>query len=65
MNKKELTVKHHDREVSVTYYTPENMENYPVVILSHGYNGHQTDFALTCEYFANSGIASWRTSWLF
>lgn len=33
------------------------MDSYPAVILSHGYNGHQTDFARACEYFANTGIA--------
>lgn len=57
MNKRDITVKHHGREVSLTYYTPDDTERYPAVVLSHGYNGHQTDFALTCEYFANSGIA--------
>ncbi len=57
MIRTEITVPHHGRAVSVTYYTPENRDNYPVVLLSHGYNGHQTDFAVTCEYFAESGIA--------
>lgn len=57
MKKTDITVQHHGRAVSVTYYTPENVDSYPAVILSHGYNGHQTDFATTCEYYANSGIA--------
>lgn len=57
MKKEELIVNHHGRNVSVSYYTPSNERTFPVVLVGHGYNGHQTDFDKTCEYFAETGIA--------
>lgn len=55
--KKEIKIDNGNRAVSVTYYTPDHMDEYPVVLLSHGYNGHQTDFEKTCEYYSKTGIA--------
>lgn len=57
MLKKDISINHHDRTVSFSYYLPEEKGKYPVVIFSHGYNGYQTDFETTCEYYAKSGIA--------
>lgn len=57
MQKKELHISHHDRTTSYVFYEPENVEKYPLVIFSHGYNGHRYDFEKTCEYFVGEGIA--------
>lgn len=55
--KKEITIDNGNRKVSVTYYTPHHVDQYPVVLISHGYNGHQTDFEKTGEYYSKTGIA--------
>ena len=42
MKKRELTIAHHGRCVYGYFYEPDTKE-YPLVIMSHGYNGHKSD----------------------
>ncbi|MDE6603027.1 MAG: alpha/beta hydrolase [Lachnospiraceae bacterium] len=53
-----ITVTHHNRTIDATYYRPDGKACFPLVIFSHGYNGHKTDFAVSAEYFARSGIGA-------
>lgn len=57
MNKKELKILHNGRCVYGYFYEPD-LEEYPVVILSHGYNGDKLSFEATAEYFAENGIGA-------
>lgn len=57
MKKRELTIAHHGRCVYGYFYEPDTKE-YPLVIMSHGYNGHKSDFAISAEYFADNGIGA-------
>lgn len=57
MKKRELTIAHHGRCVYGYFYEPDTKE-YPLVIMSHGYNGRKSDFAISAEYFADNGIGA-------
>ena len=57
MKKRELTIEHHGRCVDGYFYEPDTKE-YPLIIMSHGYNGHKSDFDISAEYFANNGIGA-------
>ena len=58
MTKTEILITHHSRTLHGYFYEPEGRERYPLVIMSHGYNGHKSDFEITAQYFAAAGIAS-------
>ena len=53
-----IKIPHHNREVDGTFYKPDGKESFPVVIFSHGYNGHKTDFEISARYFATNGIGA-------
>lgn len=53
-----MKVSHHDRQVDGILYEPKGMDKYPIVIFSHGYNGHKTDFESTATYLAEHGIGA-------
>ena len=57
MKKRELTIAHHGRDVHGYFYEPDKKE-YPLIIMSHVYNGHKSDFDISAEYFANNGIGA-------
>ena len=40
-------------------YMPEEEGKYPAVILSHGYNGINSDFVKECKYFAENGYVAY------
>lgn len=39
-------------------YTPEKEGVYPAIIMCHGYNGTNADFANDCRYFAQNGYVA-------
>ncbi len=39
-------------------YTPDKEGVYPAIIMSHGYNGINEDFAKECRYFAQNGYVA-------
>lgn len=53
-----ITISHHNRAVDATYYKPDGEGSFPLVIFSHGYNGHKTDFEISAKYFAKSGVGA-------
>lgn len=58
MHIKELAIEHHNRIVYGKVYLPEGIENAPIVIFSHGYNGCMEDFDISARYFAENGIGA-------
>ena len=58
MEKKELLITHHGRTVHGYFFKPKATRKFPLVIISHGYNGYKDDFEKTAEYLADAGIAS-------
>ena len=62
MTKFEFSVPHHGRETHGFAVLPDADQKagakFPLVIFSHGYNGHETDFAGTADYFAANGVAA-------
>lgn len=54
----EIKIPHHGRRIDGCVYQPEGGDHFPVVIMSHGYNGHQSDFASMAEHLAANGIGS-------
>lgn len=58
MKKSDILVSHHGRTLHGFFFEPEEKDRYPLVIFSHGYNGHKSDFEKTAEYLADAGIAS-------
>ncbi len=58
MKKIEMTIPHHEREVSGRLTLPEKEGKYPLVIFSHGYNGSKNDFEIMTDYLAQQKIAS-------
>ena len=48
----ELKILHNGRCSDVVCYRPDGLDKYPVVIFSHGYNGHKSDFEISAKYFA-------------
>ncbi len=53
-----IQISHHGRAVNGAFYRPESSQKFPVVIFSHGYNGCETDFSVSAEYFAQNGIGA-------
>ena len=53
-----IQVDHHDRTVHGEAYLPDNVDSFPIVVFSHGYNGYKTDFADTAVYLMDNGVAS-------
>lgn len=52
-----LTIQHHDRTIDALLFEPES-DHYPLIIMSHGYNGHASDFETSATYFAEHGVAA-------
>lgn len=46
------------REIDGILYLPKREEKCPMVIFSHGYNGHKSDFDSTARYLAERGIGA-------
>lgn len=53
-----LKVPHNGRCSDIVFYKPDVVEKYPVIIFSHGYNGHKSDFDISAKYFAENGIGA-------
>lgn len=53
-----MKVAHHGRQADGIFYASQEEGRYPVVVFSHGYNGHQSDFDWTARYLAERGICS-------
>lgn len=47
-----------NRRIDGILYLPEQEEKCPMVIFSHGYNGHKSDFDSTARYLAEKGIGA-------
>lgn len=54
----EIKIPHHGRRIDGIVYRPEGDGRFPVVIFSHGFNGHQSDFGHITQLLADSGIGS-------
>ena len=54
----ELKVPHNGRCSDIVFYKPDGVEKYPIIIFSHGYNGHKSDFDISAKYFAENGIGA-------
>ena len=52
-----IYIDHHERTVSGDAYIPET-KSFPIVILSHGYNGYKDDFKKEAELFMENGIGA-------
>lgn len=55
----ELTIQNGDKKIYGKLYSPSKEGKYPAVILSHGYNGINTDFTAECTYFARNGYVAY------
>ena len=55
----ELLIREKDKEIYGKIYMPKEEGVYPTVILSHGYNGCNTDFVQECNYFAKNGYIAY------
>lgn len=53
-----IKISHHGRTIDGTFYKPEGKDIFPLVIFSHGYNGHKGDFEISAQYFAANGIGA-------
>lgn len=53
-----ITISHLNRTVDAANYKPDGEGSFPLVIFSHGYNGHKDDVAPSAKYFAKSGIGA-------
>ena len=58
MIKEELLITHHGRTLHGYFFKPEEKGCFPLVIMSHGYNGCKDDFEKTAKYLADAKIAS-------
>lgn len=58
MEKTNLKIEHKGRVIDADFYRPKDRDCFPIVILSHGYNGHKSDFEISAEYFAVNGIGA-------
>ena len=56
---KELIIKENNKEIYGKIYYPKKEGKYPAVILSHGYNGANSDFVRECTYFAENGYVAY------
>jgi len=55
----ELIITEGEKEIYGKLYRPKEEGSYPAVILSHGYNGCNTDFVSECKYFASNGYIAY------
>lgn len=55
MEIKELKIEHDGRCNDGVFYIPD-ADTYPLIIMSHGYNGHASDFEKAGPFFAEHGI---------
>lgn len=53
-----IKISRHNRQIDGILYQPEGEGIYPIVIFSHGYNGHKSDFDSTARYLAERGICA-------
>ena len=44
MEKTELLITHHGRTLHGYFFKPKATRKFPLVIMSHGYNGYKDDF---------------------
>lgn len=51
-------IEHQNRASDIVVYKPDGKGSYPLVIFSHGFNGHKSDFDISAKYFAENGIAA-------
>jgi dipeptidyl aminopeptidase/acylaminoacyl peptidase len=56
---KELVIKEEGKEIYGKLYYPEDAGKHPAIILSHGYNGANSDFESECKYFAQNGYVAY------
>ena len=55
----EFPVKYGDIEIFGQLWEPKEKGKYPLVILSHGFNGHYTDFPTECRRLAERGYVAY------
>lgn len=55
----ELRIPNGENSIYGKLYTPVGEGKHPVIILSHGYNGTNTDFVTECRYFAENGYIAY------
>lgn len=55
----ELIIKDGEKEIYGKIYKPAKDGEYPAIILSHGYNGCNSDFAKECRYYAENGYVAY------
>ena len=53
-----IKLEHLGRTSDIIFYRPDGEGKFPLVILSHGFNGHKSDFEITAKYYAANGIAA-------
>lgn len=53
-----IKLEHLGRISDIVFYRPDGEGKFPLVILSHGFNGHKSDFEITAKYYAANGIAA-------
>ena len=59
VNVKELKIADGSNTIYGKMYTPSKEGVYPAIIMSHGYNGTNSDFVNECRYFAQNGYAAY------
>ena len=59
VNVKELKIADGSNTIYGKMYTPSKEGVYPAIIMSHGYNGANSDFVNECRYFAQNGYAAY------
>lgn len=57
MKTKDITIRHHNRNISGRLYLPQ-MDKCPMVILSHGFNGSGDDFTEYAKALVENGIGA-------
>lgn len=50
-----ITIRHHNRNISATLYLPQK-DRFPMIILSHGFNGSSDDFSEYAKILAENEI---------
>jgi len=55
---REIRIAHHGRTVYGKAYMPEDNKKHPLIIFSHGYNGHMDDFSESARFFCRQGYVA-------
>ena len=55
----DYTIAYGEKTVFGRLYTPDGEGKYPAVILSHGFNGTNSDFVKECRYYAEHGYVAY------